>query len=190
MCGRFSVLGDMLSKMVSEEVGISFEAEENNDLRPTQTVATIISDGSTLRQQNTQWGIQPEWAKRLIINAQAETAAEKKTFRQAMQTHRCLVPCSGWYEWRDEGGQRKQKYLFSHATNKPLYMAGIWFPSETPHMVTLTTEPNAIYLPYHNRMPVLIPADTIKLWLEGELTALAPLMMPNDTTPIAVTVAE
>ncbi|MDO6706770.1 SOS response-associated peptidase family protein [Photobacterium sp. 1_MG-2023] len=66
------------------------------------------------------------------------------TWRNAMQTHRCIAPCSGWYEWRDEGGTKKQQYLFSHHEGQPLYMAGIWFEAETPQSVTFTTAANEI----------------------------------------------
>jgi len=190
MCGRFSVLGGMLNKIVSQEIGCDFKAEENPDLRPTQTVSTIIYHQGILEQQDTEWGIKPTWAKRLIINAQAETVNEKKTFHHAMQNHRCLVPCNGWFEWRDEGAPRKQQYLFSHSNNKPFYMAGIWFPADIPQLVTLTTEPNAICRPYHDRMPVIIPASKASLWLEGNITTVTPLLKANNRLPITVTAVQ
>ncbi len=57
------------------------------------------------------WGIKPSWAKRIIINAQAETVSIKPTFTHSFEKHRVIVPCSGWYEWREEQG-KKVKYLF------------------------------------------------------------------------------
>lgn len=187
MCGRFSVLGDTISKMVSDEMGCDFRAEDNPDLRPTQAVSTIIYHQGIIEQQDTEWGIQPTWAKKLIINAQAETVNEKKTFHHAMQNHRCLVPCTGWYEWRDEGGPRKQQYLFSHKDNKPFYMAGIWFPANIPQLVTLTTEPNEICRQYHDRMPVIIPASKAMLWLEGNITSVTPLLKASNRLPVIIT---
>ena len=186
MCGRFSVSGGMFSEMVSEEIGCEFKAEENLDLRPSQTVSTIIYVQGSVEQQDVQWGIHPNWAKKQIINAQAETVNEKKTFHHAMQNHRCLIPCSGWFEWHDEGAPRKQKYLFSHRDERPFYMAGIWFPGEPPQLVTLTTAANEICRPYHNRMPVLIPTKSAWKWLEDNITAITPLLKVGNKLPISV----
>lgn len=167
MCGRFA-LGIELSGRVREQLGVPFEAAPSDDIRPTQTVACIASDGERLYQLNTHWGIKPGWAKRLIINAQAETVASKKTFARAFAEHRCLVPCSGWYEWRDEGGPHKQKYYFTHRDGEPLYMAGIWYPARegetSPALVTLTTQPSELCARYHNRMPQLILPEEVSFW--------------------------
>lgn len=167
MCGRFA-LGVELSGQVRDQLGVPFEAAQSDDIRPTQTVACLASDGERLYQQNTHWGIKPAWAKRLIINAQAETVASKKTFARAFAERRCLVPCSGWYEWRDEGGAHKQKYYFTHSSGEPLYIAGIWFPAveeeSSPALVTLTTEPTVLCAQYHNRMPQLIWPEEVTFW--------------------------
>lgn len=167
MCGRLNILANMLNNQVSDELRIRFEAEENSDLRPTQKVSTVISSPRGLEQLDMHWGIQPNWSKKLLINAQEESAMQKPTWRNAMQTHRCIVPCSGWYEWRDEGGTKKQKYLFSHSEGQPLYMAGIWFEGQEPSLVTLTTEANNECKPYHLRMPVLIPLNDIDGWFNS-----------------------
>ncbi|UIP28872.1 SOS response-associated peptidase [Photobacterium sp. TLY01] len=157
----------MLNNQVSDELRIRFEAEENSDLRPTQKVSTVISSPNGLEQLDMHWGIQPNWSKKLLINAQAETAMQKPTWRSAMQTHRCIVPCSGWYEWRDEGGTKKQKYFFSHPEGQPLYMAGIWFEGEQPLLVTLTTKANEICKPVHHRIPVIINQEDIYEWIQS-----------------------
>ena len=168
MCGRFA-LGVELSGQVRDQLGVPFEAAQSDDIRPTQTVACLASDGERLYQLNTHWGIKPAWAKRLIINAQAETVASKKTFARAFAERRCLVPCSGWYEWRDEGGPHKEKYYFTHRDSEPLYMAGIWYPARetepTPALVILTTQPGELCAQYHNRMPQLILPGEVKFWL-------------------------
>ena len=115
----------------------------------------------------------------MIFNAKAETVAEKKTFKEAYAQNRCLVPCSGWYEWRDEGGPRKQKYYFSAANNEPLLMAGIRFDEEdTKKLVTLTTDANQDCLPYHARMPVFIAADAISQWFH--VPEIPQLLMPME----------
>ena len=131
MCGRLNVIGDPLAHWVGDVLGVAFTTQTNRDLRPTQTVDTIATIGSGMSQLATTWGIKPSWAKNLIINAQAETVAGKPTFKQAFSSQRCIVPCTGWYEWRAEGGPGKQQYAFSHADGIPFLMAGIWFDQPT-----------------------------------------------------------
>lgn len=164
MCGRLNITDDLVAQWVCNYLGIPFTIKPNTDLRPNQEVSTVVYDGS-LRQFNTTWGIQPSWSKKLLINAQAETAATKKTFKTAFSANRCLVPCTGWYEWRDEGGARKQKYSFTHVDGIPFLMAGIWFEHEVmPQLVTLTTHPNQPCAEIHNRMPVLIMPEDVDRW--------------------------
>lgn len=165
MCGRLNVIDDPLVDWLMEELGIEFSTSTNRDLRPTQEVATVASVEGDLQQLNTVWGIQPRWAQKLIINAQAETVATKPTFRDAFTERRCVVPCSGFYEWRDEGGPRKQKYLFSAENGRPLYMAGIWYPGEAPELVTLTMDAPDEFREYHHRFPVFIPLEGVRDWV-------------------------
>ncbi|GAB6262426.1 SOS response-associated peptidase [Photobacterium sp. R1] len=179
MCGRLNILANLLNNQVSDELRIRFEAAENTDLCPAQKVSTVIKQPDGLQQLDMVWGIQPGWSKKLLINAQEESAMQKPTWRHAMQTHRCIVPCSGWYEWRDESGKKKQKYLFSHPDNKPLYMAGIWFESETPHLVTLTTAADKMCKPYHHRMPVIIDITECDSWLDTSDHSKSELMHLN-----------
>jgi putative SOS response-associated peptidase YedK len=79
MCGRLNI-NEMLSKRVSNSLGIDFRAQLNLDLRPTEQVATLVMHNESLYQQEASWGIQPAWSKGMLINAQAETVASKKTF--------------------------------------------------------------------------------------------------------------
>ena len=150
MCGRMN-FDNKHSKIISEFFGCNFSAPSNNNLSPGQTVATLVShvlsdtlaegDGESslqYQQLDTNWGIQPSWSKRLLINAQSETVLTKSTFKEAIKTHRCLIPCSGWYEWRTEGGQKK-KYLFSHINEEPLLMAGIWYSNQDESQIEKET---------------------------------------------------
>lgn len=190
MCGRFS-LNVETAGQVRARLGIPFEAQANNDVRPTDTVATVTIINGQLQQLATRWGIKPDWATHLLINAKSETVATKKTFARAFTQHRCLVPCSGWYEWRDEGGPKKQKYLFTHASGEELYMAGIWYPSTpdapVPELVTLTTAPDPLCAQYHNRMPQLIAPENINYWFHASPEQLAPLLTPPEEGVIKVT---
>lgn len=165
MCGRLNVIDDPLVDLLMEELGIAFGTSTNRDLRPTQDVATVAAPAGELQQLNVVWGIQPSWAKKLIINAQAETIATKPTFRGAFVERRCVVPCSGFYEWRDEGGSHKQKYLFRSESERPLYMAGIWYPGETSELVTLTMDAPEEFREYHHRFPIFIPLEGVRDWV-------------------------
>ncbi len=168
MCGRFIVNSKQVEPWVMDNWDIKFSTSTNLDLRPTQLVSTIIQSDGSLHQFDTKWGIKPAWSKRLLINAQAETANSKKTFAHSYHHRRCLVPCSGWYEWRSEGGSHKQKYLFQASNEQPILMAGIWFEHEdTPQLVTLTTRANSRCAEYHQRMPVIIKRDEMSYWFDS-----------------------
>lgn len=165
MCGRLNVIDEPLCRIVSEQLGISFKTETNMDLRPSQIVSTVGAQRGELKQLDLPWGIQPDWANHLIINAKAETVAVKATFANAFEFSRVIVPCSGWYEWREENG-RKVKYLFSLGDNHVLYMAGIAVDNGR-ELVTLTTESNQQCSEFHHRMPLLIPDEEVMNWISG-----------------------
>ncbi|WP_416308524.1 SOS response-associated peptidase [Neptunicella sp. SCSIO 80796] len=179
MCGRLNVIDDPLVKWVGLVLGIDFGVTTNPDLRPTQDVSAVINTSAGYQQLDTTWGIKPGWSKSLLINAKAETVATKRTFANAFHKHRCLIPVNGWYEWRDEGGARKQKYLFSAFDDSPMLMAGIYYPNETgSQLVTLTTRANTNCAEIHNRQPVIIPADDIDYWFGARTEDLNPLLEP------------
>jgi putative SOS response-associated peptidase YedK len=179
MCGRLNIIDYPLCKIVSDTIGINFHSESNSNLCPSESVSAIVQSNEQLSQVNMQWGIQPSWSKRLLINAQSETVATKPTFAKAFAVNRCLIPCSGWYEWRKEGS-KKQKYYFTHAQQQPLYMAGVSYYgiNTPPQVVTLTTKPNSLCEQYHHRMPVLILPEHINAWLQpsSNNSNLSPLM--------------
>ncbi|WP_019027615.1 SOS response-associated peptidase [Colwellia piezophila] len=184
MCGRFSI-NKAITPIVSELFNTHFSVDSNNNLSPSQSVATLVKGNSSYSQVNALWGIKPNWSKKLIINAQAETVAMKPTFRQAFQSQRCLVPCNGWFEWRTEDG-KKVKYLFEHANKMPLYMAGILFQHEHTELVTLTTQPNNKCGQYHKRMPALVLAKDKDYWFDSSPQALEPLLQAVEDRVIHV----
>ncbi|MEZ9233363.1 SOS response-associated peptidase [Vibrio amylolyticus] len=163
MCGRMNIIDDPLTQVVSDLLGIAFTARSNSDLRPTDPVSTVAHCNGGYKQLELNWGIKPSWSKTLIMNAQSETVASKPTFRAGFEHSRVIVPCSGWYEWREEKG-KKQKYLFHSIDGSPLYMAAVALESNTK-VVTLTTKPNEQCMPYHHRMPFLVPPFAIEAWL-------------------------
>ncbi|MFB2682814.1 SOS response-associated peptidase [Shewanella mangrovisoli] len=187
MCGRLSIDGLILAQSVKQQLGVPFNPQTNLDLRPTEQVSTLVLSDGQLQQQDCTWGIKPAWSKSLLINAQSETVTEKKTFAAAFAKHRCLVPCFGWYEWRDEGGKRKQKYLFSNPDDQPLYMAGIFYPfDDGAQLVTLTTSPTEQCRAYHSRMPLLIDQADIGFWFQSAPTMLDALLRHPNGMPISI----
>ncbi|WP_117234758.1 SOS response-associated peptidase [Vibrio maerlii] len=163
MCGRLNVLDDPFSQIVSGALGLTFKAKPNEDLIPTDALSVVAVKDQQLHQLELNWGIKPNWANRVIINAQAESVASKPTFRDAFVQSRVALPCSGWYEWSDLDGE-KLKYLFKQPDDSPFYMGAVGF-SGSNQMVTLTTQPTPQYLPYHHRMPFLIPSFAVRDWL-------------------------
>lgn len=197
MCGRICILDEPFTRFISELLGIHFEPLRGDDIKPSQQLRTISSQGT----ETAEWGIKPAWAKRLLINAQAETVATKKTFSAAFVNSRCLIPCSGWYEWREEatagGKPHKQKYLFRpQHSSQPLLMAGILFHQDGSteqagtRLVTLTTAPTVFSGEYHPRMPLLIEPEHARDWLEAPAESLeAQKLSPSqEQLPLVATV--
>lgn len=174
MCGRLNVIDNPLCRTVCEQVGTNFKTTTTHDLRPAQDVPTVGIHNNELVQLDLSWGIKPSWAKRIIINAQAETAAVKPTFAQAFEFNRVIVPCSGWDEWREEQ-DNKVKYLFYSENLAPFYIAGIALEGGSK-LVTLTTRPNEQCNGYHHRMPLLIPDDSVMTWLSRKAEEAFPLL--------------
>lgn len=192
MCGRMNVIAAPLTAYLGEQLGIQFKTEDNADLRPTQRVDTLMwnNDSATVQQIPTRWGIQPAWATKILINAQVESAATKRTFKQAFTHSRCLIPVTGYYEWRTEDGQ-KTKYHFSSADGHPLFMGGLVFKGEShPQLVSLTIAPNDKCAEYHHRMPFFVTTETIDYWLTSSVDQLEPLIQTLPSNAITVSQAE
>lgn len=192
MCGRMNVIAAPLTAYLGEQLGIQFNTTDNTDLRPTQRIDTLMWNGSaeTLRQVPTQWGIRPAWAQKLIINAQVESAAVKRTFQRAFAQSRCVIPVTGYYEWRTEGST-KQKYLFQSSENFPLFMGGLVFQGEqNPQLVSLTIAPNEACAAYHHRMPFFVAHENLHYWLTSSVDQLDPLLSPLPNSALQVSQAE
>lgn len=175
MCGRLDVDGEAINQVVSRDLGLPFRASSNRDLRPTQTVSTISWVNGKLQQLDTSWGIKPQWADRIIINAKAESVTLKQTFTKAFAEHRCLVPCTGFYEWQP-GLNGKRKLRFFHKDGLPLYMGAFWYPGDTPQLVTLTKAAPESLRAIHHRFPVFIDPAQADPWMTLPSLEALPLM--------------
>lgn len=147
---------------------------------PKQSLTVVRRGREPVRRREAaalQWGLVPHWSPTPsttapLINARAETAAEKPAFRDALRHRRCIVPADGFYEWQ-RTGSGPMPWLFEHAAGELLLLAGLWEhwtgPGSDPFdsFAVLTTTPNAIVAPLHDRMPALIPADALDEWLDA-----------------------
>ena len=166
-------------------------------MAPAQNIAVVRPTEGGRRLSMLRWGLIPAWAKEpnigyKLINARAETAHQKPSFRAAFKARRCLIPADGFYEWKREG-KAKQPYLIGMKEGGGFVFAGLWeswrvpdglaltgklselAPGDTLETCTiLTTEANATLAPIHPRMPVILPADAFDPWLAAEPVPLAP----------------
>lgn len=178
MCGRFTQTQSVPSLM--REFGVeqvSGDLKPSYNIAPAQKVAVIISDG-VKQLVPVRWGLVPSWAKDLavgskMINARAESVAEKASYRGAFKKRRCLVVADGFYEWQDLGASRRPVYIRLRS-GKPFGFAGlyeVWKSPEGEDVTTctiITTEANDLMRPIHARMPVIITRQDENRWLDRE----------------------
>jgi putative SOS response-associated peptidase YedK len=179
MCGRFAFYSPSEATAALFGVDGALAVEPRYNIAPTQLVAAIRND----KEQNRElvmlrWGLVPFWAKdpaigNRMINARAETVAEKPSYREAFKHRRCVVLADGFYEWHREGDV-KTPYFISLASGKPFALAGLWEDwkdkesGESLQTTTLiTTAANGFMQPLHHRMPVVLQPETADDWLSG-----------------------
>ncbi len=185
MCGRYSLitdLGELALQFEFDRDLLKFEPAYN--VAPTQNVLTVLG-GETRRGGFMRWGLIPHWAKNAsigsrMINARAETVAEKPAFRDALRRRRCLVLADGFYEWQRTGtGKRPMRIVLR--TGEPFAFAGLWSSWRDPEgnsissCAIITTTANDLLRPIHDRMPVILPKDMEDFWLDGSLDDPVPL---------------
>ena len=192
MCGRFALTA------TPEEVRRLFAFLDlpnfppRDDIRPTEPIAIVALRQGERRFELVRWGFVPSWVKdprefSLLINARAETASDKPSFRGAMRHGRCLVPANGFYEWRAEGSGPKRPYFIAPADGGLVAFAGLtetWAGadgSEVDTAAILTVPANPVVAPIHDRMPAVIPPQHFEDWLDTahvDAKAAAKLLVP------------
>lgn len=188
MCGRYSFAIE--DELIKERFGVSIRSaiyKARYNCAPTQNLA-VISNQDPGDLNFFRWGLIPFWAKdpligNKLINAKAETIAEKPSFKNAFRRRRCLVPADGFYEWKKDAV--KIPYRIVLKSGDPFAMAGIWEKwvsneGEIIHSFSIiTTEPNELIAPIHNRMPVILLPENEKMWLDDPgKTTLKGLLKP------------
>lgn len=174
MCGRFSLTTEeqRLNEFFRLAGGTERYIPRYNGA-PTQQLAVITGNEPDILQYF-RWGLVPSWLKEIskstpVINARAETISEKATFRRAFKSSRCLVPADGFYEWSRTG--KKQPFRFVMADDTPFAMAGLWESWKggqgeiVNSFAIITTGPNNLIEPIHNRMPVILRQKDYDEWL-------------------------
>ena len=177
MCGRFALLapGPVIAAQFGVEV--AHEIAPRYNIAPTQPVAAVRLNQHGERDLTYfQWGLIPSWAKdpamgSRMINARSETVAEKPSFRAAFKRRHCLLPASGFYEWQKQNGSKQPIYI--RPVDDSLFgLAGLWEVWHDPDgglletCTILTTTPNELMEPIHNRMPVIIEPEDYSMWLD------------------------
>ena len=179
MCGRYSYAPtkkQIAEQLKGKEIPAEFQLRFN--IAPTQKAMVILHETPDQLSELT-WGLVPFWSKDgkeggKMINARAETVAEKPAFRNAFQHHRCLVPADSFYEWRKEG-MNKLPYRIRYKNGELMFMAGIW--EEWRHgeeykrtFSIITSGANTDMNDLHDRMPLLLTTEEERQeWLFGTM---------------------
>lgn len=194
MCGRFAITlpNDAMAQLFAAAPANDLPHVPNFNVCPTTQIHTVLNEDGTRKLTSMRWGFLPHWYKAtnggpLLINARAETIAEKPAFKAACRERRCLIPVSGFYEWtKDEEGGRDPWYIHAQ-DNGPLVFAGVWQDWERDGerhrtCAIVTTGANSAMSAIHHRMPVIVTPDNWSLWLGEKGKGAATLMQaaPED----------
>jgi putative SOS response-associated peptidase YedK len=193
MCGRFTLhhtTEEIAQRFAVQQV--LFEMPPRYNIAPSQPVAAVIQQDGARRLEGLRWGLVPFWAKdpeigNRLINARAETLAEKPAFRQALARRRCLIPADGFYEWKQEATGRQPMHIRMN-DGRLFAFAGLWEewkpPADALRDATLeeslhdgvlrtctivTTDPNALLATMHHRMAVILRPEDEAAWLDPSL---------------------
>jgi len=189
MCGRFAIYSSVQAIMEYAAVINSLkEFKPNYNASPGQKIPVILPSDGKHRLDAYKWGLIPFWAKDIktgykMINARAETIAEKASFKYAFQKKRCLIPANGFYEWRRSDKQP----FFIRVKNRDLFtFAGLWESWQSPKgenihsCCIITTQPNEFMENIHSRMPVILKRNDEESWLTTKNPVdLLPLLSPT-----------
>ncbi|MDQ8174321.1 MAG: SOS response-associated peptidase [Gemmatimonadota bacterium] len=193
MCGRAYALfteADLATRYLKGRPATLGELTPTQNLAPTQRTPIVREVNGARELARLRWGLVPSWARELtigasMINARAETVAEKPSFRVAFRQRRCIVPLSGFIEWQREG-TRKRPFAIYREDRAILSVAGLWerwadpAGGEVQTFTVITTAANGFMAPIHDRMPVILEPGDEDTWLSAdtEPAALHALLVP------------
>lgn len=178
MCGRFLLTAtpEEISALFGYLDGEWFPPRYN--IAPTQPIAIVRAVGGARRFALVRWGLVPGWVENprefsVLINARAESLAEKASFKGAYKYRRCLIPASGFYEWKGPKGSARQPFLIRRRDGRPMAFAGLWESwlgrdgSEIDTACIVTTAANRVVAGVHTRMPVIVDPADYERWLDA-----------------------
>ncbi len=203
MCGRYVQVSSpvLLAERFDVDEVVTAAHEPDYNVAPRAEVYGVVEREPGARVlESLRWGLVPSWADDLaigdrMINARAETLAEKPAYTRAFERRRCILPADGFYEWKElpkQGGRkaRKQPMFIHRRDGEPLAFAGLWETwrrpgdHEAPWIVScviVTTRANDLLAPIHDRMPVVLPEEAWSTWLDPsrrDRATLEPLLVP------------
>ncbi|NSL50518.1 SOS response-associated peptidase [Calidifontibacillus erzurumensis] len=196
MCGRFSLTVPLEEIIEFFDLinGDELDYEISYNIAPSQNVLSIVSDGTHNRGGYLRWGLVPFWADSpaigyKMINARAETIDQKASFKNLIKRRRCLIVADGFYEWKKDEKGNKRPYRMIRKNNGLMAFAGLWDRWEKGgtilHTCTIiTTRPNELMAEIHDRMPVILPEEKQKIWLDRtieDVQFLKDLLQPYPT---------
>lgn len=174
MCGRFALSANA-GKIEKLVLGIKYDVPEiqRYNIAPSQEILTVVSSYHT---KLLKWGLIPSWSKdasigNKMINARAETISEKPSFRNLIKTNRCIIPASGYYEWKVMENGSKVPHFIKSADEQLMTFAGLWTTWKAPggtlieSCTIITREANQQISSIHNRMPAVISEMNRAMWL-------------------------
>ena len=183
MCGRFTLFHNLesIAQAFNVPVPHSMQITPRYNIAPTQDIITILNDHDSPHLALLRWGLIPSWAKdesigNRMINARAETLAEKPSFKRLLHRKRCLIVADGFYEWRQEPGSKvKTPMYITMKDQQPFAFAGLWDtwkggPDSEPLQTCtiITTQPNTLMASIHDRMPAILGEEAHEEWLDTD----------------------
>jgi len=202
MCGRYFLEASI--EEIEALVGTltaKVRLKPRYNIAPEQPIPVVRNDAMGKTHLDfLRWGLVPSWSKGpdrrfSMINARAETVGEKPAYRAAFRYRRCVIPASGFYEWRPTGRGHKQPFVIRRADRALLMFAGIWehwMGAEGNELETcsiIVTDANEAVKPVHDRMPVILDQENFDTWLDRghqQTDDLLPLLKPSDPSPLEV----
>ena len=190
MCGRLTITttGTEIAELFGLAYDLRIEQERRYNVAPSQPIPVLRIAGGTRELVRMRWGLIPHWSREEkpagFVNARAETLAAKPAFRTSFRSRRCLVPSSGFYEWKRAGG-KKLPFYFRQSGGLWAY-AGIWDRWDGPKgpidsVAILTVPANDLVQPLHDRMPAILEKEQFAAWLDPAETDgehLLPMLLP------------
>lgn len=202
MCSRYHLKQEYYRKVLAQ-LGIPAPANfvTRYNIAPNRDIPAIRSAPRGREATTLRWGLTPGWARAdepasRLVNGRAETLAEKPSFRDALRSRRCIVPATGFYEWETVGRAKQPWYFRWRDEERPILFAGLWESWRGPDgdalesCAIVTTEPNDVMRPVHNRMPAILATADAERWLDPAVTdvsALSAVLRPAPAAEMTAT---